>query len=84
MVAMPPLRRCAATNDGEVDVGEPVAADDDEGPVGEEVAEGARRRRRCPELLLEVVAQLDAERRAVAEVVADLVGVVVQVGGDLA
>ena len=69
---------------GEVDVGEPVAAHHDEGAVGEEVAERAHAAGGAEQLLLEVVAQVDAEAGAVAEVRADLVGVVVEVGGDLA
>ena len=67
----------------EVDVGEPVAADDHEGTVAEELAKGARAARRAQQLALEVVAQVDAEGGAVAEVRADLVGVIVQVGGGL-
>ena len=51
--------------------------------VAEEVAEGVGAAGGAQQLLLEVVPQLDAELRAVAEVGADLVRVVVQVGGDL-
>ena len=68
----------------EVDVGEPVAADHDERAAAEELAEGAGAAGRAQQLALEVVAQVDAEGGAVAEVGADLVGVVVQVGGGLA
>ena len=67
----------------EVDVGEPVAAHDEEGGVAEELAEGVGAAGRAHELLLEVVPQFDAELAAVAEVGADLVRVVVQIGGDL-
>src|SRR5674476_235336 len=68
----------------EVDVGEPVAADHDEGAAAEELAEGAGAARRTQQFPLEVVAQVDAEGGAVAEVRADLVRVIVQVGGGLA
>ena len=67
----------------EVDVGEAVAAHDEERRAGEELAERVGAAGRAQQVLLEVVAQLDAELGAVAEVGADLVGVVVQVGGDL-
>ena len=52
----------------EVDVGEAVAADHDEGAAGEQLAERAHPAGRAQQLLLEVVAQLDAEGGAVAEV----------------
>ena len=67
----------------EVDVGEAVAAHDEEGGVVEELAERVGAARGAHELLLEVVPQLHAELGPVAEVGADLVRMVVQVGGDL-
>ena len=68
---------------GEIDVGEAVAADHDEGAAGEEVAEGAHAAGRTEKLRLDVVGELHPEPRAVAEVGADLVRMVVQVGRHL-
>ena len=55
---------------GEVDVGERVAGDDQEG-VAEEVGGVADAARGAEQLLLAAVGELDAELRAVAEVALD-------------
>ena len=53
-------------------------------PPAEELAEGAGAAGGAQQLPFEVVAQVEAEGGAVAEVVTDLVGVIVQVGARLA
>ena len=68
----------------QVDVGEAVAADHEEGASPEELAERAGAARRTEQVPLDVVAQIDTEGGAVAEIGADLVRVIVQVGGRLA
>ncbi len=67
----------------DVDVGQGVAADDHEGVVGQQLAKPARAAGRAQQLLFEAVVGPQPERFAVAEVAADVVGVVVQVDADL-
>ena len=68
---------------GEVGVGEAVAAHHQEGVVAQEGAEGGCPAGRAHELVLDVVAELEAEVGPVAEVGLDLLGIVVQVDGGL-
>ncbi len=68
---------------GDVDVGQGVAADHDERVVGQQVAKVAGAAGGAEQRLFEAVLEIEAERRAVAEVGADVVGIVVQIDADL-
>ena len=72
------------TEGGQVDVGERVGGHHQEGLVAEELGDVADAARRAQQLVLVAVGELDPERRAVAEAVADGVREPVQVGDHLA
>ena len=83
----PVVRFVALAQRPQVDVGERVARDDQERVVlaaGEEVGDVANAAGGAEELLLLAVGELDPERRAVAEVVADPIAEVGEVGDHLA
>ncbi len=73
----PPRSAVARDERAQVDVGERVAGDDQEGIVAEELAAGAHAAGGTQQLLLVAIGQ------ALAEVLADRVGEVVQVGDHL-
>ena len=71
MVASAPCRLWKAMRSVQVDVGERVAGDDDEGVVAQQVLGELDAAGRPGGRLLDRVVDVDAQRRAVAEVVAD-------------